>query len=835
MSEIRDQLQRTLGDNYTLERELGGGGMSRVFVAEETSLGRKVVVKVLPPELAAAVNLERFRREIQLAAKLQHPLIVPVLAAGVSDGLPYYTMPLIEGESLRARLSRAGELPIHDAVRVMRDMLSALSYAHEHGVVHRDIKPDNVLLTGQHAMVADFGVAKAISASTNPGSSLTSLGVALGTPAYMSPEQAAADPTTDHRSDLYSVGAVAYEMLSGQQVFSSRSPQAMLAAHAMEAPEPLERRRKSVPPLLSALIMRALEKHAADRPQSASEMLAALDAAVTPSGASTTPYTGMMPARKVAASGRSMVMAMMAAVVLLGLGSSSWYWYRSKQPGVAAAGADSLGAASSAIGSVAVIPFVNTGGSASDEYFSDGMTDELAHALSRIPKLRVAGRTSSYAFKGKTVAPQEMGKQLNVAAIVEGSIRRSGDRLRIIAQLESAKDGSVIWSDSYESKAKDVFQLQDEFTKAIVTALTPALGGSAAAVAASESRGTDNAAAYDAYLKGRYFFLKRGAENLQRSVDYFAQSIKLDPRFARAHAGYAMAITTLPFYAHVKNSDSIFTTALASAKRAVELDPNLGDAHLALGDIYSVNDRAPDAEVELLRAIALQPNDATSHQWHGDNLELLANLPAALDEERKAEQLDPLSAVIKVETGYALSMMRDFKGAVQYMHKALEIDPGFILAKQNLVFMYIFAGFPDSALAMVDALRKENAPTPSQSVSGTGFGELHGGYASVFAALGRWDEADAERKLTEQSNRDDAKLQVRLVFRDIPGAMDAFLKTTAKSMRGTVYGCDPQFDLLKQDPRFIDRLTRGGMKICPATTPWPIGPPPHKYASKVER
>ncbi|MDQ6717178.1 MAG: serine/threonine protein kinase, partial [Gemmatimonadota bacterium] len=182
MSEIRDQLQRTLGDNYTLERELGGGGMSRVFVAEETSLGRKVVVKVLPPELAAAVNLERFRREIQLAAKLQHPLIVPVLAAGVSEGLPYYTMPLIEGESLRARLSRAGELPIHDAVRVMRDMLSALSYAHEHGVVHRDIKPDNVLLTGQHAMVADFGVAKAISAATNPGSSLTSLGVALGTP-----------------------------------------------------------------------------------------------------------------------------------------------------------------------------------------------------------------------------------------------------------------------------------------------------------------------------------------------------------------------------------------------------------------------------------------------------------------------------------------------------------------------------------------------------------------------------------------------------------------------------------------------------------------------------
>ena len=212
LPDLKEQLQQTLGSSYTLERELGGGGMSRVFVAEETSLGRKVVVKVLPHDLAATVNVERFRREIQLAARLQHPHIVPVLAAGISDGLPYYTMPFIEGESLRAKLARSGELPVPEAAKILRDVLSALSYAHEHGVVHRDIKPDNVLLTGSHAVVTDFGVAKALSASTNPGSSLTSLGVALGTPAYMAPEQAAADPATDHRADLYGVGAMAYEM-----------------------------------------------------------------------------------------------------------------------------------------------------------------------------------------------------------------------------------------------------------------------------------------------------------------------------------------------------------------------------------------------------------------------------------------------------------------------------------------------------------------------------------------------------------------------------------------------------------------------------------------------
>ena len=259
--------------------------MSRVFIAEETSLGRKVVVKVLPPDLAATVNVERFRREIQLAARLQHPHIVPVLAAGISNGLPYYTMPFVEGESLRARIARSGELPIQETTRILRDVLSALAYAHEHGVVHRDIKPDNVLLTGHHAVVADFGVAKALSASTNPGSSLTSQGVALGTPAYMSPEQAAADPATDYRTDLYAVGAMAYEMLTGHQVFSERSPQAMLAAHAVEKPEPVDKRRSAVPPALASLVMRSLEKHAADRPQSAEDMLVELEAAVTPSGA----------------------------------------------------------------------------------------------------------------------------------------------------------------------------------------------------------------------------------------------------------------------------------------------------------------------------------------------------------------------------------------------------------------------------------------------------------------------------------------------------------------------------------------------------------------------
>jgi len=283
MSDLAEQLQASLGDAYHIERELGGGGMSHVFVARETALGRQVVVKVLPPEMAASVNIGRFRREIQLAASLQHPHIVPLLAAGQAGELFYYTMPLVSGESLRAKLAREGELPVGDAIRILRDVVDALAYAHANGVVHRDIKPDNVLISGQHAVVTDFGVAKAMSAASG-SSSLTSLGVALGTPAYMAPEQAAADPHVDHRADLYAVGAMAYEMLCGRPPFSGMSPQQVLAAHVTLPPAPLSGQRTSVPPALNTLVMRCLEKKPADRVQSANELLTQLQAMATPSG-----------------------------------------------------------------------------------------------------------------------------------------------------------------------------------------------------------------------------------------------------------------------------------------------------------------------------------------------------------------------------------------------------------------------------------------------------------------------------------------------------------------------------------------------------------------------
>ena len=283
MSELQERLQASLGDAYRIERELGGGGMSHVFLARETALGREVVIKVLPPEMSAAVNIERFRREIQLAASLQHPHIVPVHAAAQVGDLFYYTMPLVEGESLRAKLAREGELPVGEAIRILMDVADGLAYAHARGVVHRDIKPDNILISGQHAVVTDFGVAKAVSAATG-GSSLTSIGVALGTPAYMAPEQAAADPHVDHRADLYALGAMAYEMLAGRPPFSGMSPQQVLAAHVTTAPAPVSSLRETVPPAVNELVMRLLQKKPADRVQHATEVVSQLQALATPSG-----------------------------------------------------------------------------------------------------------------------------------------------------------------------------------------------------------------------------------------------------------------------------------------------------------------------------------------------------------------------------------------------------------------------------------------------------------------------------------------------------------------------------------------------------------------------
>ena len=661
LSDLREQLQETLGSAYTLERELGGGGMSRVFVAEDTTLERKVVIKVLPPELAAGVNVERFKREIQLTAKLQHPNIVPVLSSGVTDVLPFYMMPFIEGESLRARISREGELPTNDVVKILRDVLSALAYAHERGIVHRDIKPDNVLLTKYNSQVTDFGIAKALSASATQTGFATSLGVAIGTPAYMAPEQVVADPTIDHRADLYSVGAMAYEMLTGSQMFGRSSPQAMMAAHAVERPAPLASKRPSVPPALSALVMRALEKQAADRPQSAEEMLNVLDQLATPGGGSIATVRPPPVAASIATSNRTKILVAFAAVLILAFAVA---FLIRRNP-------------SNAISPrLAVLPFEN-GGSPDDAYFADGMTEAITNRLASISGLTVIGRQSAKRYVGSNKSPQQIGSELGVNYLLTGSVRwdksqRGRNIVSVRPALLRVSDGAQIWGDPYQAVLSGEFKLQSDVAERVARALDVALLPHESRAFATKP--TNDTIAYDDYLRGRFFLNKRTTDGVEQALKYFNEAVSHDPNFARAYAGLAEVYVVLPTYTDV-TVDSSWAGIRRNAAIAIRLDSTLAAPHAALGSILKYEHRWSEAEVEFKRAIALEPGYPTTYQWYSRMLASLGRNSEALTLAEQARRLDPLLPILNLNLGTIQLYAGHYAAADSTLKSTITMDP----------------------------------------------------------------------------------------------------------------------------------------------------------------
>jgi len=704
--DLLNQLQASLGAGYRIERELGGGGMSRVFLATEQALERRVVIKVLPPDLALALSGERFRREIQLAAQLQHPHIVPLLTAGelpagdATPALPYFTMPYVEGESLRVRLARAGELPIGDVVHVLREVALALAYAHEHGVIHRDIKPDNVLLSGGAAMVTDFGVAKALSASTMAGSeALTSTGLAIGTPTYMAPEQAAGDPGTDHRADLYAFGVLAYELVTGQPPFAGRSAPAVLAAHATESVEPVIQRRPACPPALAAVIMRCLEKRPADRPQSAQEIVRQLDSLSTPSAL--TP-AGPVPSGIGPVVRGRVARYVVGAAVLAALLAVAAYW--KLETGRRLFAPEPAGEATSAAGpaekSIAVLPFVNMSADPENEYFSDGMTEELIAALGRVPGLRVAARSSAFAFKGKSPDVQEVGARLKVASVLEGSVRRSGSQLRLSAELVNVRDGLTIWSDTYARDLKDLFQVQDELARSIASALQIKLGGSGDRELVRPP--TADLEAHTLYLQGIYQLNRRTEESLRQAQRFFEQAIARDSTYADAWIGLGSAHLLLGDWAFERPVDQ-FRLARQAARRVLALDSMSSGAHMLLGALSSEDYDRKGAEPELRKAVSLDPANSLAQHWYAFALLALGRSEEAVAQIRSAQALDPLSLPINRSVARILAETGRDQEAIAQAKYTLSLDSTFRSTHEVLGVVYLAQGRWRDAVAEFEA------------------------------------------------------------------------------------------------------------------------------------
>ncbi|AHG93294.1 protein kinase (plasmid) [Gemmatirosa kalamazoonensis] len=640
-------LATALAGRYTVERELGVGGMATVYLAHDLRHDRDVAIKVLRPELAESLGRERFLREIRLAARLNHPHILALHDSGEAAGDLFFVMPLMEGLTLRDRLRRDGPLPVDAAVRIASEVADALDYAHRHDVVHRDIKPENILLHEGHALVADFGIGKAVVAASASGApTLTQVGVTVGTPTYMSPEQAAGDDV-DGRSDLFALGCVLYEMLTGEPPFTGPTVQAVIARRFQHTPPPVSASRPAVPPGVCHVIERLLERDPASRTSTGAHVVAALqspDARGVPDAA---PRAGP---------------------------------------------------------SVAVLPFANMSAAADDAYFADGITEEIINVLAHVDGLRVAARTSCFAFKGKDEDLRAVGAKLGVAHVLEGSVRKAGPRLRITAQLIDVADGYHRWSESYDRELVDVFAVQDEIAGAIAAKLRLSLldgrGRSA------ERAGPRSVEAYELLLRGRVLLWQRGRAILD-ALPCFARAVALDPELVDAHALLGDAHRLVCVYGMAPASETI-PHALGAIDRALALDPEHPQALTTLANIKSVHDVDIEASVALAdRVLAREPLNVQALCERALVVALRSDsspqrLARALQDLRAARRADPLNAWAAALESFSLSCVGLHEDALRSARQAVSLDAHAFTGRWALVWALSSLGRDDEALAVAE-------------------------------------------------------------------------------------------------------------------------------------
>jgi len=691
-----------LADHYAIDREVGRGGMATVYVARDLKHNRPVAIKVLHPELAEVIGGTRFLREIEIAAHLQHPHVLTLIDSGEAGGFLYYVMPFVDGESLRTKLAREHELPLTDAVRILRDVADALAEAHARGVVHRDVKPDNVLLRGHHAVVTDFGVAKALSEATGAGP-LTTAGAVNGTPAYMAPEQAAGDSTTDHRADIYSFGVMAYEMLAGRPPFVGSTAQMVVAAHMTETPEPITRHRSTTPAPLAALVMRCLEKRPADRWQHADEILHQLEALATPVTVAVTRSsigaTLGTRRRKILIAG-----AVAAVIVLAFAGYAVVSARRGEKP-------------ASGVPMLAVLPLENIG-AVDDEYFADGMTEELNSRLSRLSGLGVIARTSSRQYKGTTKSIAQIGKELGADYLLRGTIRRerspNADRVRITPQLVRASDGRSMWAEPYDKPYRSgIFEIQSDVAERVADALSVAL--LATERRAVNAKPTDNLKAYDRFLQAQALGARVESDwDAQRAaLELYQEATRLDPTFASAYAGMAVMHRAMSTSFDVSLPAGITFTQRAelakqAAQHALALDSSLASPHIVLGWYYTaVAHDTVRSRKELEILLRVEPSDPEGFWSRGYALLNSGSREAGIRDLERAVSLDPRNPTRLRELGDLYLTERTYQTAEAYFDRAIAVDPSLPISHTVKVWVNLVQGRVDQArVAMREGVRQ---------------------------------------------------------------------------------------------------------------------------------
>jgi serine/threonine protein kinase/Flp pilus assembly protein TadD len=765
--------------HYKILEKLGEGGMGVVYKAHDTKLKRIVALKFLPTNLIpSADELKRFQQEAEAISALNHPHIATIYDFDEADGQKFLALEFIPGGTLGTKLrdlrTNNKQLPIEEVITFGIQVAEALAHAHRHAIIHRDVKSHNVMITEDGSVkVTDFGLAR-----LGGSQHLTRTGNTVGTTGYMSPEQLRGEEV-DQRSDLFSLGVLLYELATNQLPFQAEHEPAVAYSIVNENPPPVRSRRADAPEKLEHIIARCLEKDPGKRYQRAEEVAA--DLRSLQRGETPLRTAGPRPSR----------LPWMIAAVLLLIVAALLYLFMSPSRSISANSK-----------TIAVLPFVNMSGDPQDEYFSDGIMEDILTQLSKIADLNVISRTTMTQYKGTKKPLKEIGRELNAGVVLEGSVRHSGNRIRIASQLIDAETDRHVWAESYDREMQDVFAIQSDVAQEIASSLQARL--SPAEKERIEKKQTDNTEAYQFYLKGRYYWNKRRTDDIKTAIGYFNQAIEKDPNYALAHAGLASAIVIQNEYSRLQPND-ILPNAKAAATRALELDPTLGEPHAVLGFIESTFEYDwSGAENEFKRAIELSPSNLTAHQWYGNYFRTLGKFDRAREEIHRAEELDPLSLTVNVNVAITSYYMREYDKAIEQLKKTIAFDPSFPPAHEVLGYAYAVNEKLTDAIAEFQNVR---------SLVGNSQVGLSGlGYAYARAGM-KHEALKVLNELLRRSNEGYALSgDVAIVYCGL-GDREKTFEWLEKAYQErnfllTRVKVSPLWDDLRSDPRFIALLKK---------------------------